>query len=106
MPLRPWDTHPEDPSRWLGRTFRLLAAALIALTAFSIAVIEYFVAVFWFEGRYERELARRGIIQGGDALNQAVLPALWLTLILVAVQVAAIVLVVLAVRRRRAAAPA
>jgi hypothetical protein len=101
--MRPWQPDPDDPSRWLGPTFRVLAAALVVLVGVTLAILEYFVAVLWLKGRYERDLARRGIVQGGDALSQAVVPALWLTLVLVAVQVAVIALVVLAVRHRRAA---
>jgi di/tricarboxylate transporter len=99
--MRPWARDPDDDSRWFGWTFRVVVSALLVLVGLSVVVLQYFVAVFWFEGRYERELARHGIVQSGDALNQAVVPALWLTLAVVALQAGAIALVVRAVRRRR-----
>jgi hypothetical protein len=89
-------------STWFRRTFRTLVGALLALVGLTFVIFQYFFAVFWFEGRHERDLAREGIVQGGDALNQAVVPALWLTLAVVAVEAATVILALFALRRARA----
>ena len=73
--------------------------ALAVLGAITVVLLQYMGAVFWLEGRNERDLASHGIVMGGEALNRAVVPAMWLTLALVVVEVA--IGVVLARRRRR-----
>ena len=101
--MRLWRAHPELAPGWLDKAGHLVALALAVVGSLTLALVQYVLAVFWFKGRYERDLARQGIVQGGDALNMAVVPAMWLTLALVAAEVLAVVLLV---RRRRRRCPA
>jgi hypothetical protein len=86
---------------WLDRAGHLVALALAVLLSVTLGFLQLVLLVFLFEGHYERELAREGIVQGGDALNMAVGPALWVTLAVVAVEVLAVVLLLRRADRRR-----
>lgn len=96
--MRLWATHPDLEESWLDRAAKAVAVALVVSGGLTLAILQYFAAVFFFKGRNEGRLARQGIVNGSDALNQAVLPALWLTL---AVLAAEVLVIVLLVRRRR-----
>ncbi|MFN2504944.1 MAG: hypothetical protein ABR540_12105 [Acidimicrobiales bacterium] len=99
--MRLWATHPELEESWLDRAAKAVAVALVVSGGMTLAILQYFGAVFFFKGRNEGRLARQGIVQGGDALNEAVLPALWLTLAVLAAEILVITLLVRRRRRRR-----
>ena len=103
--IRPWVSDPVD-RRWFDPAIRLVASALMVFGGLSLVILEYLLAVLWFEGHYERELARQGIVSGSEAPSRAALPAVWVTLVVIAVQAGvAVGLVHLLRRHRRARTP-